>query len=70
MGEVSADSLMIAGPRKRGRPPVAEPLQPVTTWVPPAYLERLDRLARKHDVSVSKLVCRVLLEAMKKKPER
>ena len=67
MSEITPDSLMVVGPRRPGRPRVAEPLKPVTAWVPPAYLDRLDKLARKHDVSVSKLVCRVIEEALKSK---
>lgn len=66
MGDVSANSLIVASPRRRGRPKVDEPLKPVTTWVPPAYLDRLDALALKHDVSVSKFVRRAIEDALRK----
>lgn len=64
MSEVTSDSLMIAGARRRGRPPVAEKRKPVTALVPPAYLDRLDRLALKHGVSVSRVVCRLIQQSL------
>jgi hypothetical protein len=64
MREVTAASLVIASPRKRGRPAKSDALAPVTAWVPSQYLDRLDQLARKHDVSVSKLVCKAIEESL------
>jgi len=61
---MSDTDLLILGSRRRGRPPVAEPLKPVTTWVPPAYLERLDRLALKHGVPVSRVICKLIEQAL------
>jgi len=58
---IMRDTLMPKGGQRRGRPPVAEPLTPVTSWVPPAVANRLDRMATKQDMSVSQLVCRLLI---------
>lgn len=50
---VSEDSLFVCGKRGRGRPPVDDPLTPVTIWIPQTYHERLTKLATLYDVSVS-----------------
>lgn len=68
MSEVSADSLVIAGPRKRGRPRVDEPGSVLTAYVPQKYHDRIAMLARKHDVSVSKVVCHLLDQALRGRP--
>lgn len=43
-------------PTKRGRPPVEQPLSHVSTRLPPAYHDRLVKLAKHQDKSVSALV--------------
>jgi hypothetical protein len=66
--EPSDPSLVVfSGQRRRGRPRVADPKVSVTTWVPPAYLDRLSKLAIKHDVGVSLVVRRILMKALEKK---
>jgi len=46
--------------RGRGRPPLAEPRKPLTTWVEPREYERLKRLAHGTDRSMSSLVSSML----------
>lgn len=53
------------GVRKRGRPRAKSPLTPVTAWISPRVHDRLARLAIKHDVSVSSVVRRVIVLALK-----
>lgn len=36
----------------------------MTVWVPTSYHDRIARLALKHDVSVSNVVCRLLFKAL------
>jgi len=48
-------------PRGPGRPRKDEPLSPVTTWVSPAVHDRLLRLARQQDQSVSGVLRNVLI---------
>ena len=53
----------------RGRPlDGAEKKVPLTTWVPKSYTERLGRIATAREMTVSKLVCRVLEDALRRKP--
>lgn len=67
MSEITESSLLIVGgTRPRGRPRASEPKSPLTTWVPASYHDRLSVLALKHDVSVSKVVCILLDQALKK----
>jgi hypothetical protein len=48
-------------PRGPGRPRKDAPLSPVTAWVPPAVHDRLLRLAKQHDQSVSGVLRTVLV---------
>lgn len=45
---------------KGGRPRLAEPTSPVTTWVPPSTHDRLIKIARARDASVSAVVRELL----------
>lgn len=47
--------------RGRGRPPAAEPRTSVSTWLPASYHDRLIRVARQQDVSVSAVVRQLLI---------
>ncbi len=51
--------------RRRGRPRAKHPKNAMTVWVPTSYHDRIARLAIKHDVSVSKVVCKLLADALK-----
>lgn len=62
----SEPTLLVIGRRTRGRPRVLEQKTSLTTWVPTAYHDRIAQLALKHDVSVSKVVCKLLAEALNK----
>lgn len=48
-------------PKQRGRPPVADPKSPVTTWLRQSEHDRLIRLAEKRETSVSSLVRSLLI---------
>lgn len=50
-------------PRRRGRPRVAERKVPVTAFVPPAYYDRITKMAAAQGEHVSVLVCDVLMKA-------
>jgi hypothetical protein len=51
--------------RRRGRPRDGnEPKAALTAWVPHSYHERLFRIAKSRNVTVSKLVCIVLDRAL------
>lgn len=56
MGEITADSMVIVGPRRRGRPRAQEPCVPVTTWIPLSAYNDLTKQALQEDTSVSKLL--------------
>ena len=45
---------------KRGRPPLEDPLTPVTVWVPQSVATRLDHISTQNSTSVSKLVRQML----------
>lgn len=62
--QIQAESLMIVCPRNRGRPRSPEPGSHLTAWVPQSYHDRISQMAIKHDVSVSKVVCRLLADAL------
>lgn len=55
-----ADATQTVASRPRGRPKSPEPRTPVTTWVKPSEYERLRKLARANDQSVSSLVSSLL----------
>lgn len=52
--------------RERGRPPAKIAKSSLTAWVPQTHHDRLTQLALKHDISVSKVVCRLLDQALRK----
>jgi hypothetical protein len=55
--QVTDDSLFVAGPRKRGRPRVEEPLdQRVTIRMTTPEYDRLIKIALKHDEPVTGIV--------------
>lgn len=59
---VSEDSLIVGGGKRgRGRPPVDDPLIPVTFCLRKSYIERLDRLASLYEVDRSPF-CRKAME--------
>jgi predicted DNA-binding ribbon-helix-helix protein len=62
------DTFMVSG--RRGRPRGTVPGSAVTTWVPTEFHDKLSEIARRHDVSVSSLVRKVLSQALYKKPVR
>lgn len=47
--------------RGPGRPRVTERMTPVSTNLPPAYYERLTKLATKHDLPVATVIRRLLI---------
>jgi hypothetical protein len=47
--------------RRRGRPPAQEPCTTLSTWIPNAHYDKLAEIARRHDVSMSTLVRRVII---------
>lgn len=57
-------TLMVVGGRRRGRPAAAVPRVHLTARLPPAYVDRLHRLALKHDVSVSDALIKVIDTAL------
>lgn len=67
MSDITPESLVIASPRPRGRPRSPEPGSVLSAYVPQKYHDRIAQLAVKHDVSVSKVVCRLLDEALRVK---
>lgn len=65
MNEVTADSLLIVSPRNRGgRPKVSERKVPLTVNVPPAYFDRIQKLAQAEGEHLSVFTCRLLGEAL------
>lgn len=54
--QITEDSVLVVGGRKRGRPPVDDPLTPLTVRVPTAYYDRIHRMATDRRVSISMLV--------------
>jgi hypothetical protein len=57
--------LIIVGGKKRGRPPATVPKERRTFYVPPAYLDRIDRLALKHGLSSNEALCKVVDMALR-----
>ena len=55
--------IVVAPPRRRGRPRAAIRKSVLTAYVPETYHDRLAQLALKHDVSVSRVLCQVLQKA-------
>jgi hypothetical protein len=55
--------------RKRGRPRVSERKVPVTTFVPPAYYDRITKIAAAQGEHVSVLLCDVLIKAFAPRPK-
>jgi hypothetical protein len=60
MPEHQEPQLLIVGGKKRGRPAADVPRVHLTARLPPAYVDRLHRLALKHDVSVSEALIKVI----------
>jgi len=60
MTKDTRQALPLDEPRRRGRPRV-EPHYPVTTWLPGDDYDRLLRLAKGQDASVSATVRRLLI---------
>lgn len=56
MREIRESSLVIAGPRKPGRPQSETPMTSVSAWVPAAEYDRLVRIAKRQGQSVSSIV--------------
>lgn len=67
--EITEDSLVIAGPRRRGRPRVEEPRASVSTWIPSRLHDELAKQALRHGVSVSAIV-RLCVTMQLRKGER
>jgi hypothetical protein len=57
--------IMVVGGRQRGRPRADVPRVHLTARLPPAYVDRLHRLALKHDVSVSDALIKVIDTALR-----
>ncbi len=53
---MSDESTGVMMPRPRGRPRVDEPLERISTRVPTAYYDRLNKIANKRGESMSQLV--------------
>ncbi len=60
MNEITEDSLFVAGGPRRGRPKAKEPLGPVTVWLPASAHDRLIRLAKAQEQSISACVRQLL----------
>ena len=54
-------------PKRRGRPKAPDRKVPATTWLRPAEHEKLLALAKRHEVSVSR-VLRHLVSTLHKRP--
>jgi hypothetical protein len=65
MSEITEQSLLIVGPRQRGRPRVAERKVKLTTNVPPAYYDRIQKLAEAQGEHLSVFTCRLLADALR-----
>lgn len=61
MSEVQESSLMIAGPRRRGRPRVDDPQERVSTRIPAGTYDLLVKAANRSEQSVSSLVRDILM---------
>lgn len=61
---MSDTQILIVGGRRRGRPRAAVPREHLTARLPPAYIDRLHRLALKHDLSVSEALIKVIDKAL------
>lgn len=55
--EITEESLMVLSRRRRGRPTVEAKKVPVTTWVPPAYYDRLTKMAHARGEHLSAFLC-------------
>lgn len=65
MSDITEASLMVVGaPNRRGRPRVAERKVPVTTYLPPAYYDRITRAANARGEHVSEMLCTILVKAL------
>lgn len=64
VADVTESSLLIASGSRRGRPPVPDPLVPVTMWISREHHDRLIKLANLHDMSVSALGRKVVERAV------
>lgn len=68
--------MLVLTPRRRGRPRAHEPGSTMSVWVPARYHDVFCRIANEKDLSVSKVVAKVLagavarLEQHQKAPER
>jgi hypothetical protein len=66
MSEITPESLLIVGgTRARGRPRVAERKIALTTNVPPAYYDRIQKLAEASGEHVSVFTCKLLGDALR-----
>jgi hypothetical protein len=60
MSEVSPNSLIVASPRRRGRPRVDEPQERLSTRLPLPVYDRLVKQAHQQDKKLAALVRDVL----------
>lgn len=58
--------VILDAPRRRGRPRMESPKVLLAAKVPPAYYQRILALASKHDVSMSRVVCKLLADALRR----
>lgn len=61
--EITSDSLVVVE-RRRGRPRGASSGSRVSTWLPEEHHDRLVQLARQKRMSVSKYVCRLIINRL------
>jgi hypothetical protein len=65
--EVSDASLLVVGPKKRGRPPAEEPCTSLSLWVPTKYYDRLARIAQRNGVSMSAVARQMIVLQLHRK---
>lgn len=63
MSVISSDDMVMLEGRKRGRPKVSEPRSTVSTWIPASQHDKLIKLAKQREVSVSCLVRALIRDA-------
>jgi hypothetical protein len=66
MSEITPESLLVVGGARRGRPPVKERKVTLTTNVPPAYYDRIQKLAEAQGEHVSVFTCKLLGDALRR----
>jgi hypothetical protein len=64
---VTDASMLVVGPKKRGRPPAQRECTSLSMWIPTDYYDRLTQIARRNGVSMSAVARQLIILQLHRK---